>query len=81
MLRIIYSPLIVELALTLVVTATFFVMETLIWLNVLSRPLERRTRCSYFFNRIDYYDEERVGHSEQHPDVNHLNVACAWQIP
>ena len=43
--------------------------------------MERRTRCSYFFNRIDYYDEERVGHSEQHPDVNHLNVACAWQIP
>ena len=36
--------------------------------------------AAYFFNRIDYNDEERVGHGEQHPDIDHLNVSGARQI-
>ena len=35
---------------------------------------------TYFFDRINYNDEERVGHGEQHPDIDHLDVSCARQI-
>ena len=34
----------------------------------------------YFFNTINYNDEERVGHGEQHPDIDHLDVSGARQI-
>ena len=36
--------------------------------------------AAYFFDRIDYNDEERVGHGEQHPDIDHLDVSGARQI-
>ena len=35
----------------------------------------RQMHYSYFFDRIDYDDKERIGHREQHPDINHFNVA------
>ena len=37
-------------------------------------------RAAYFFDRKDDDDEERVGHGEEHPDVDHLDVASARQI-
>ena len=37
-------------------------------------------RAAYFFDRKDDDDEERVGHGEEHPDVDHLDVASAGQI-
>ena len=37
-------------------------------------------RSFYFFNRTDDNDEERVGHGEQHPDIEHLDVSGARQI-
>ena len=37
-------------------------------------------KCLYFFDWINYDNEEWICHREQHPGIDHLDVSCGGEI-